>query len=320
MSSRERRPHEPVLAAELVAGLDVKAGGRYVDCTLGAGGHAMAVLAASAPSGRLLGIDTDESALTLATKCLQAQAPSLQTVRGNFADVRDISTSKDFLDVDGVYFDLGLSSMQLDSADRGFSFSMEGPLDMRFSARQSMTGRDVVNSYPVDQLAGVLWKYGEERKSRTIARRIVARRPVETTTELASIVAAAYPKGHHRIHPATRTFQALRMCVNDELKSIEEALRGTVDVLKPAGRVAVISYHSLEDRIVKRWFRDESASFVHVPNAPGGGHERVPSLEVITRRIIRPSKVEVTRNPRSRSAKLRIAKKADKSQEHRPEA
>ncbi len=309
MASLDETGHEPVLAAELVAGLDVRPGGRYVDCTLGAGGHAAAVLEASGPDGRLLGIDADEDALALAGERLRAYGRALTLTQGNFRDLRGLCANHDFLDADGVYFDLGLSSMQLEAAERGFSFLKEGPLDMRFSKAGPVSGRDVVNTYPVDELAGVLRRYGEERKSRLIARRIAARRPIETTTELARIVAGAYPPGRHRIHPATRTFQALRICVNDELTGIEQALEGTVDVLKPEGRVAVISYHSLEDRIVKNFFRDRSADFAHVPRAPGGGHPLTPSLAVVTRRAVVTSAAETARNPRSRSAKLRIARK-----------
>ena len=309
MASPYKTGHEPVLAAELVAGLDVRPGGRYVDCTLGAGGHAAAVLETSGPEGRLLGIDADEDAIELARERLRSYGRASIFAQGNFRDLHDLCANHDFLDADGVYFDLGLSSMQLEAAGRGFSFLKEGPLDMRFSKTGPVSGSDVVNSYAVDELAGVLRRYGQERKSRLIARRIAARRPIETTTELASIVAGAYPPGRHRIHPATRTFQALRICVNDELAGIEQALESTVDVLKPEGRVAVISYHSLEDRIVKNFFRDRSADFAHVPGAPGGGHPLTPSLEVVTRRAVTPSAAETERNPRSRSAKLRVARK-----------
>ena len=309
MASPHKTGHEPVLVAELVAGLAVRPGGRYVDCTLGGGGHAAAVLEATGPGGHLLGIDADEDALALARERLTPYNPSPTFAQGNFRDLHDLCANHGFLDADGVYFDLGLSSMQLEAAHRGFSFLKEGPLDMRFSKAGPVSGKDVVNTYAVDELAGVLRQYGQERKSRLIARRIAARRPIETTTELASIVAGAYPPGRHRIHPATRTFQALRICVNDELTGIQQALEGTVDVLKPEGRVAVISYHSLEDRIVKNFFRDRSADFAHVPGAPGGGHPLTPSLEVLTRRAIVPSVSEKSRNPRSRSAKLRVARK-----------
>ena len=309
MAIPKKTGHEPVLVAELVAGLGVRPGGRYVDCTLGGGGHAAAVLEASSPGGRLLGIDADEDALGLAGEWLRPYGRALTLAQGNFRDLRGLCSDHGLLDADGVYFDLGLSSMQLEAADRGFSFQKEGPLDMRFSKAGTVSGSDVVNDYAVDELADVLRRYGQERKSRLIARRIASRRPIETTTDLARIVAGAYPPGRHRIHPATRTFQALRICVNDELTGIAQALEDTVDVLKPEGRVAVISYHSLEDRIVKNFFRDRSADFAHVPGAPGGGHPLTPSLAVVTRRAVVPTAAETARNPRSRSAKLRVARK-----------
>lgn len=303
-----RTVHVPVMVQELVRGLQVVPGGLYVDATVGGGGHAEAVLEASSPGGRLLGIDADPRAIRNAERRLSGFKGAYALANDNFANLQVICATYGFSPVHGVYFDLGLSSAQLDEEGRGFSFQREAELDMRFSDRQEVTAADIVNTYSMDELANVLWTYGEEPRSRAIARRIVAHRPLKTTTELADLVQTVV-RGRRRIHPATRTFQALRICVNDELANLDRALRQTPDVLGPGGRVVTISYHSLEDRQAKRWFRQESIDCLCPPEVPVCVCGHKATLRLITRRVITPTEEEVARNPRSRSAKLRIAER-----------
>ena len=301
--------HIPALLDEVVSGLAVKPGGLYVDCTLGAGGHAEAVLEAASPGGRLLGIDADPRAIRIAERRLRRFEGSCALVNDNFGNLKAICLAHGFAKVHGIYFDLGLSSMQLDEPSRGFSFQRDEPLDMRLSERQSVTAADVVNTYPVDELARVIWTYGEERKSRVIARRIAEARPVTTTGQLAKIVERALRLPRQRVHPATRVFQAIRICVNDELRTLERALQQALELLGKGGRIAVISFHSLEDRLVKNWMRQEAASTVYNADMPLASTERVPALRIITRSVVTPREEEIARNPRSRSAKLRVAER-----------
>ena len=309
MSPPDDRPrHVPVLTDELIAGLAVQPGGVYVDCTVGGGGHASAVLDASAPTGRLLGVDLDPQAVEESRARLPAHDSSLVLVNDSYVNLRAVCAAHGFANVDGVYFDLGLSTLQLESPSRGFSFQRDEPLDMRFSDRQEMTAADIVNTYSMSDLAHVLWTYGEERRSRAIARRIVAGRPLRTTGELARLVQRAVP-GRGRVHPATRTFQALRICVNDELANLEQGLKQALEVLAPGGRLAAISYHSLEDRIVKRWLQREASDCICPPGPPVCVCGHTATVRLVNKRVIKPSAAEVGRNPRSRSAKLRIAQK-----------
>ncbi|MFQ5473218.1 MAG: 16S rRNA (cytosine(1402)-N(4))-methyltransferase RsmH, partial [Dehalococcoidia bacterium] len=257
MSPNAIPSHAPVLTEEVISFLAVRPGGRYIDCTLGPGGHSRAILEASAPGGVLLGLDADPSAVHLASEALSEFAGSTRFVNANFRHLGEVCDRYEFEPVHGVLFDLGVSSLQLGSADRGFSFQTKAPLDMRFGPDQTLTAAEIVNGYSETDLANVIWQYGEERLSRRIARRIVAARPISTTTELAEIVAKAVPGGKKRIHPATRTFQALRIAVNDELTAIAEALDQTLSILGSGGRLVVISFHSLEDRIVKQFMRRE---------------------------------------------------------------
>ena len=299
--------HIPALAQELVQGLHVIPGGLYVDCTAGGGGHAEAVLGASAPGGRLLGIDADPQAIRAAQRRLQRFQGDILLVNDNFANLQEIAERHGFGRVHGVYFDLGLSTLQLEEPGRGFSFQREDPLDMRLSDRQRRTAADLVNDSPLEELAQVLRSYGEERRSRAIARRIVAERPIQTTGQLARLVQRAAPFPGGRIHPATRTFQALRIWANDELANLERALRQTLRIMAPGGRIAAISYHSLEDRAVKTLFKQESTDCICPPGIPicSCGHKA--TLRILTRKVIVPSAGEIERNPRSRSARLRIA-------------
>ena len=305
--------HIPVMISELVSGLGIVPGGRYVDGTVGAGGHARAVLEASAPGGRLLGLDADPEAIRLAEANLHDLSGSFALVNANFSTLESVCKTYRFADADGLYLDLGLSSMQLEEPQRGFSFQRDEALDMRFNPAQQLTAADIVNKLPEEELARVLWLYGEERRSRAIARRIVQRRPIATTGELARLVRSAYPPKRYRTHPATKTFQALRIKVNDELANLEEVLRAAVRVVRPGGRLAVMSYHSLEDRIVKRFFQEESKDCICPPRLPVCACSHRASLRVVNRRVITPSEDEVQRNPRSRSAKLRVAERVDGS-------
>ena len=301
--------HLPVLLDELIAGLAVKQGGLYADCTLGGGGHAEAVLEASAPGGRLLGLDLDERAVPRVEQRLARFAGSLVVAKGNFADLSDIAAEQGFSDVDGIYFDLGLSSLQLEEPGRGFSFHQDDPLDMRFDPQGHRTASNLVNKAAVEDLAQVLRNYGEEPRSRAIARRIERARPVHSTGELAQLVQQAAPGHRQRIHPATRTFQALRMWVNDESANLERALPQSLDLLKSGGRVAVISFHSLEDRAVKTYFAQESKDCICPPVVPVCVCGHTASIRLVSKKVITPSPEETERNPRSRSAKLRIAQK-----------
>lgn len=304
------RAHVPVLLREVVEAMAVRPGGRYVDCTLGAGGHAEAVLKASSPDGELLGIDLDPEALATARERLAAFAPRATFVEGSFSDVGELCRDRSFAAADGILFDLGLSSLQLEDESRGFSFQREGPLDMRFSPRQELTAAEIVNTYGEEALADLLWRYGEERESRRIARRLVEERPFQTTTQLAKAVEQAVGgRARGAIHPATRTFQALRITVNQELLRLEAALVQAHGLLGFGSRLVVISYHSLEDRIVKSFLRRESRDCVCPPGTPVCicGHRA--SLRLVAHGVVRPSAAEVAANPRARSARLRAAER-----------
>jgi 16S rRNA (cytosine1402-N4)-methyltransferase len=308
LSPNEILVHAPVLVEESVQTLAVQPGGRYVDCTVGGGGHSKAIMEAASPGGLLLGLDTDPEALAVATGELAQYGESVRLVEANFRELRRISAQNNFAPVHGILFDLGISSMQL-AEPRGFSFQVEAPLDMRMSPNQALTADDVVNRYEERDLADVIWRYGEESNSRRIARAIARARPVGTTTELATIVARASGRPRGRIHPATRTFQALRIAVNDELGALEDALGQTLDVLGRGGRVAVISFHSLEDRIVKQFFQRESRDCICPPEQPQCTCGHKATLRTITKRSVTPGPEELEANPRSRSARLRAAER-----------
>jgi 16S rRNA (cytosine1402-N4)-methyltransferase len=305
---REAVEHIPVLYEEVLEGLQVHPGGRYIDATLGAGGHATGILQASAPDGQLLGLDADPSAVAHARERLRPFGERAVLWVGNFRHLDNVARGLGFRQVDGILMDLGLSSRQLEDAARGFSFAHAGPLDMRLDPGRGQPAADLANTLPAEELADLLWRYGEERHSRRIARAIVAARPVTRTDELAELIARAVGR-REKIHPATRTFQALRIAVNEELAALEEALPQARDLLRPGGRLAVISFHSLEDRLVKQFYRREAASCLCPPEVLvcSCGHQS--TLVEITRRPIRPSGEEVAQNPRSRSARLRLAER-----------
>jgi len=306
--------HIPVMLEETLQGLNVQPGGRYIDCTVGGGGHSESILERSAPGGQLLGLDADPQALEIARNRLAPHKDSVLLVNENFSNLQAVCLKYDFLPVHGIVFDLGLSSLQLSPTGRGFSFQHDAPLDMRFSPEQQVTAADIVNTYSAEELAHILRDYGEESLSRQIASRIVKQRPIETSSQLAHIIEEAAGR-RGRIHPATRTFQALRIAVNQELKSLEMALHQAVDMLGYEGRLAVISYHSLEDRIVKQFMQRESKKCICPPDVPTCICRHKASLRMINKKVIIPTPEEIRRNPRSRSAKLRIAERVIEHEE-----
>ena len=289
-------------------------GGRYIDCTVGEGGHSAEIGKAAVPAPRVLGLDVDEEALTTARRRLGGGAT---LVRGSFRELKRLAEMNGFMPADGVLLDLGLSSLQLESETRGFSFLRPGPLDMRFDRSQELTAHHVVNEYGEQELADLIYALSEERKSRRIARAIVRSRPIDDTVELAEVVRRSMGRQPRRhTHPATRTFQAIRMETNGELAAVEEGVLGAIEVLGPGGRLAVISYHSLEDRLVKRLLARESSSCVCPPEAASCRCGHQPRVRLVNRRVMKPSRSEVEANPRSRSAKLRVAERirgADKA-------
>jgi 16S rRNA (cytosine1402-N4)-methyltransferase len=301
--------HVPVLYRETIEMLQPRPGGRYLDGTLGAGGHAAAILQASAPDGRLLAFDRDPEAIAFARRRLGELADRVTFVNASFDDMAELAPQHGFSEVDGILLDLGLSSRQLSDAGRGFSFLREGPLDMRFDPAQQLTAADLVNNLPEAELADIFRRYGEERNSRHWARLIIANRPITTTSQLAQLVAGQSGRRRERIHPATQIFQALRIAVNEELAALEKALPAAVELLMAGGRLAVISFHSLEDRMVKQFMRDQSRSCVCPPEQPVCTCATVPRLRLVGRKAIKPSDAEVAGNPRSRSARLRVAEK-----------
>jgi 16S rRNA (cytosine1402-N4)-methyltransferase len=302
--------HVPVLLGEAAAGLALTPGAHCIDGTLGGGGHATALLSATAPDGRLLGLDADPEAVLRAKTRLAVFGDRAVLVHANFRDMASVAAAHGFNRVNAVLLDLGVSSYQVASAGRGFSFQADGPLDMRLDPRTPLTAAEIVNEWRTDELADVIYRYGEEPQSRRIARAIVAARPLNTTGELAAVISHAVTRrAHQRIHPATRVFQALRIAVNDELGALETALSQLIGLLMPCGRFAVITFHSLEDRIVKRFIQREVRDCICPSNFPVCRCGHKATLRAVTGRPISPSEAEISANPRSRSAKLRIAER-----------
>lgn len=304
--------HRPVLVREVVEGLAVRDGGAYVDATFGAGGYSRAMLDAAACT--VIGIDQDPDACRWAEPLCAHYAGRLRIVRGRFGAMIPLLDAISLSRVDGIAFDLGVSSPQLDTADRGFSFRLEGPLDMRMDPDQAHSAADAVNALPEDELARILHAYGEERAARRVAAAIVRARadtPIATTGRLASIVRSVLPAGRSRIDPATRTFQALRIYVNDELNELDQGLAAAEILLNPGGRLCVVAFHSLEDRRVKTFLTARSgrrsAPSRHVPEAPSEGPS--PSFRLVHNGAVRPGADEIAANPRARSARLRIAER-----------
>lgn len=304
----QRTIHQPVLYAEALHWLAPAPGGLYLDATVGLGGHARGLLEASAPDGRLLGLDADAQALALARQNLAAYGERVTLAQGRHTTLRALAEAHGFVAVDGVLLDLGVSSLQLDDPQRGFSFQQEGPLDMRLGDDGDLTAEEIVNTWSERDLSALIAEYGEERYARRVARAICARRPYRTTRQLAEVVARAVPS-RERIHPATRTFQALRIAVNDELGSLEAALPQAAALLKPGGRLVVIAFHSLEDRIVKQFIARESRDCICPPGLPTCVCGHHATLRGLTRKPVRPTEAELAENPRSRSARLRAAER-----------
>lgn len=303
--------HIPVLLDETIAALmpGGAAPSRVIDGTLGAGGHSKALLNAGAEM--LLGCDLDAQALHIARITLQEHTDRTRLFQGSYLRMREYAQELGWDAADAILLDLGLSSLQLDDPTRGFSFRHAARLDMRFDSAAGRCAADIVNSMPAEELTQLLFRYGEERQARRIVRAIVAARPICTTRELAELVAAALPaplRRSMRIHPATRSFQALRIAVNNELAAVERAIPIAVDLLRPGGRLAIISFHSLEDRIVKRTFRELARDEAAPPGMASLGSKRA-SIRLVNRKPIVPSQAEIQRNPRSRSAKLRVVEK-----------
>ncbi len=301
--------HQPVLYQFIIEVLRPTSGGKYIDGTVGSGGHAAGILSASSPDGKLLGLDLDPSAIELARQRLQPFNERAIVVQSSYTTMQDQVDKLGWDQVDGILIDLGVSSMQLDQPTRGFSFRESAPLDMRFNPNNPMTAGMIVNEYPEEEISRIIWEYGEDRLSRRIARAIVNHRPIETTTQLARVITDASGHKFQPIHPATRTFQALRIAVNDELKGLEKVIPMAINLLKVGGRLAVISFHSLEDRIVKTRFRTESKDCICQTDQIICTCNHKASIKEITRKPVIPGDEEIAQNPRARSAKLRIVEK-----------
>ncbi len=303
--------HTPVLLQEVLTALQPHPGGIYIDGTVGAGGHSAAILTASAPDGQVFSFDQDSSALEIARNRLAEFGDRVHLLHANFKQLSQLTRLHHIPMADGILLDLGVSSMQFDRSERGFSLQKNGPLDMRMNPITGESAANLVNNLPEEELANLIYRYGEEHHSRRIARAIVKNRPVQQTLELAEIVTKAIPirrgrQNKRKIHPATRTFQALRVAVNDELGSLERVLPQAIEHLKPGGRFAVISFNSLEDRIVKQYFKQEAQDCICPPEQPICTCKHKAIINIITKKPITPSLEEIDVNPRARSAKLRV--------------
>jgi len=302
--------HRAVLLDEVITWLAPKPGGVYIDGTLGGGGHARAIAMAVGPTGRVMAMDQDAGALERARAALEGCREQCVLVRGSFAGLAEVAVANGLTRVDGVLLDIGISSDQLDDPERGFSFMREGPLDMRMDQTCAATAADLLNTLPEQALADILRRYGEEPRARAVARRIVEQRasdPFVLTSQLANLVERVYGGRRGRIHPATLTFQALRIAVNGELEALEKGLESGLRILAPGGRLAVISFHSLEDRLVKQFFVEHQGRMVSLPE---GGEKWVgtpPEMKILTRKPVMATDQECRDNPRARSAKLRVA-------------
>ncbi len=302
-------PHRPVLYQEIIHAIQPAPARRYVDGTVGAGGHAWGLLKESAPDGLLLGLDVDPQALKLAQERLGEFGERARLAQASYTTLAEQVKALGWEQVNGILLDLGASSMQFDRPERGFSFQEDGPLDMRFDPQRPLTAAEIVNEWDESELADLLYRYGEEKRSRPVAKAIVRARPLESTHQLAKVVAGAMKGRPGGIHPATRTFQALRIAVNGELEALGRALPQAVRALAPGGRLAVISFHSLEDRMVKQFFRRESQDCICPPEQPTCTCGHKASIKEINKRPIQAGEEEVRENPRARSAKLRVAEK-----------
>lgn len=301
--------HISVLYHEIIAALAPKPSGKYIDGTVGAGGHAWGILDASKPDGKLLGFDLDPQALVISHQRLSLFKDRFYLIQASYTKMQEEAHKIGWFFVDGILLDLGVSSMQLDSIERGFSFRQDGPLDMRFGDKEQMSAADLVNKLSESELAKIIWEYGEERYSRKIARLICENRPLQTTFQLARLAERAYGKSKSHIHPATRTFQAIRIAVNHELFSIDQVIPTAINLLNPGARLAVISFHSLEDRIVKTIFHRESKDCICPPEQIICTCNHKATVKELSRKPVEPSQTEKETNPRARSAKLRVIEK-----------
>jgi len=304
--------HRAVMVAEVLEALKPKPGGRYADGTVGGAGHAEAILAASSPTGWLFGCDRDGAAVEAAVERLKPCAGRFEIRRGNFVELADWVPAGS---CDGVLLDLGVSSAQLDTAERGFSFQQDGPLDMRMDRRQALTAAELVNGASAEELAAIFWELGGEREARRFARAITHDRETlrfGTTLQLAGLIERLAPRRGRKTHPATKVFQALRLAVNDEIGSLKRGLDGALRILKPGGRLAVITFHSLEDRVVKDFGRARARDYTFTGgvDVPELREPRAPELKLVTHKALKPGAVELADNPRSRSAQLRVMEKA----------
>lgn len=306
--------HVPVLLKEVIDYLHPRSGGLYIDGTLGMGGHTSEILKRSSPDGRVIGIDRDTEALKIASARLQEFGARVFLMHGNFSDMGRIAHELGIKEVDGILLDVGVSSLQIDTDIRGFSFLRDANLDMRMDTTCGLTAGDIVNNYSVEELQNILWKFGEEGYARRIVREIIKARElarIATTRELARIVERSIPRKDwpREIHPATKTFQALRIAVNDELASLERGLAEGISLLKAGGRFCIISFHSLEDRIVKNRFRDWENPCICPPSFPVCSCGEIKTVRVLTKKAVKALDDEITANPRARSARLRVAEK-----------
>ena len=301
--------HTPVLVPEILKLLNVTSGGRYIDCTLGEGGHTKSLLEASTPGGEVLGIDADHEAIEVSKNRLEKYGDRFLFSNNNFREIRKIAMRSQFIPCHGILFDLGVSSLQLDKESRGFSFRRKAPLDMRFSIDQTLTAEEVLNTFSETEIADILYNYGEERRSRKIAKIIVKNRPIKDADQLSDLIKNNVRQTNYKINPSTKTFQALRIYINEELLALSKALEQSLEIVGIGGRIAVISYHSLEDRIVKNFFRKESKYCICPPNVSECECEHKPKIKIITKKPIVPSTNEIESNKRSRSAKLRVVER-----------
>ena len=301
--------HIPVMVPEILKYLEVSSGGRYIDCTLGEGGHSKSLLEASNPGGEVLGIDADHEAIEVSKNRLEEYGERFIYDNSNFKNIKKIAMKSKFVPCHGILFDLGVSSLQLDKESRGFSFRRKAPLDMRFSINQTLTAQDVLNTFSESEISDILYQYGEERQSRKIAKLIIENRPLSNADELSDLIKKNIRQTNYKINPSTKTFQALRIYINEELNSLSQALEQSLEILGVGGRMAVISYHSLEDRIVKNFFKKESKYCICPPNIPECDCGHFPKLKIITKKPVSPSQSEIEANKRSRSAKLRVVER-----------
>jgi len=308
-SKRTKSPHQPVLYHESLKYLQPQSGKKYVDGTLGAGGHARGILARSSPKGVLLGLDIDTDAIDIARKNLADFGDRCIIHKNSYANIKNSLEIVGWGKVDGIILDLGISSMQIDRAEKGFSFQKDAPLDMRFDRQSGLTAGDLVNSLSEEEIASIIWEYGDESRSRQIARSIVMHRPINTTLQLADVIVKAYKGNRGKRHPATKTFQALRIAVNDEMKVLEKGLIYTLDSLNSGGILAIITFHSLEDRKVKQFFQKESKDCLCPPEQIICDCDHTATIKRITKKPVTPSTEEILKNPRARSAKLRVVMK-----------